>query len=353
MIEDMTAQAGGHPHSIGWTPLERGLSQKRMETERLILDSIKESDKEDYFNNISHDKKVLETFICRYAETLEDFDFSSYPGRSDLLAVRLKETDRLIGIVNFFDEEDGACEIGYGIGSGYWGHGYAAEAVLRFLEYLFSEKNLHTVYASFFAGNDASRRVMEKCGMAYDHVSEKELTYLGVERDLTYYVIRRKTDVILLNGPSSAGKSSIAGALRQKLQDSGIDAVIIALDDYLHMSATEPIWEDDVFAVTPRMCGDISRALHNGKAVIVDHVITSPRICSALLDAAAGFQMRTVLISCAVETLRSREAERGDRRVGSAEASLRCLYPKTGYDLCLDSGEMGSEALAERILRLL
>ena len=36
----------------------------RMETERLILDSIRESDKEDYFINISHDKKVLETFIC-------------------------------------------------------------------------------------------------------------------------------------------------------------------------------------------------------------------------------------------------------------------------------------------------
>ncbi len=178
-----------------------------METERLILDPIKESDKEDYFINISHDKKVLETFICRYAETLGDFDFSSYPGRSDLFAVRLKETARLIGIVDFFDETGDSCEIGYGIGSEYWGHGYATEAVRRFLEYLFYEKGMHTVYASFFTGNDASRRVMEKCGMTYDHFSEKELTYLGVERDLTYYAIHRKPDVILLNGPSSAGKS--------------------------------------------------------------------------------------------------------------------------------------------------
>lgn len=76
-----------------------------METERLILDSIKESDKEDYFINISHDKKVLETFICRYAETLEDFDFSSYPGRPDLFAVRLKETGRHIEIVNFLTKK--------------------------------------------------------------------------------------------------------------------------------------------------------------------------------------------------------------------------------------------------------
>jgi len=51
-----------------------------METERLIIDQIKETDKEDYFINISHDKKVLETFICRYADAMEEFDFSSYPG---------------------------------------------------------------------------------------------------------------------------------------------------------------------------------------------------------------------------------------------------------------------------------
>ena len=46
-----------------------------METERLIIDLIRETDKEDYFLIISHDKKVLGTFICRYAETMEGFDF--------------------------------------------------------------------------------------------------------------------------------------------------------------------------------------------------------------------------------------------------------------------------------------
>ncbi|MBR3643782.1 MAG: GNAT family N-acetyltransferase [Parasporobacterium sp.] len=163
-----------------------------METERLIIDQIKESDKEDYFNNISHDRKVLETFICQYAETPETFDFSSYPGRNDLFAVRLKETGRLIGIILYFDEKEESCEIGYGIGSGYWNHGYTTEAVREFLEYLFQEKKLQTVYASFFTGNDASRRVMEKCGMSFSHFSEKELTYLGLERDLTYYMIHRK-----------------------------------------------------------------------------------------------------------------------------------------------------------------
>lgn len=163
-----------------------------METERLIIDPIRAADKEDYFINISHDKKVLENFICRYADTLEDFDFSSYPGRQELFAIRLKETGRLIGIILYFDEKEDSCEIGYGIGSAFWNRGYATEAVRRFLEYLFREKGMQTVYASFFTGNDASRRVMEKSGMTFDHFSEKELTYLDVERDLTYYAIHRK-----------------------------------------------------------------------------------------------------------------------------------------------------------------
>lgn len=166
-----------------------------MKTERLIIDRLKETDKEDYYYNISHDKKVLQTFICRYAETLEEFDFSSYLANDTLYAVRLKETGRLIGILVCFDENGGSCELGYGFGSRYWNRGYATEAVKRFIKYCFEEKRLNTVYASFFTNNAASKRVMEKCGMTYDRFSPKELTYLGEERDLVYYSIKRQEGV--------------------------------------------------------------------------------------------------------------------------------------------------------------
>ena len=164
-----------------------------METERLIIDEVTADDKADYFENISHDKKVQETFICNYAETLDGFDFSRYVGRDDLFAVRLRDTGRLIGIVDYFRGPDGECEIGYGIGSRYWNRGYTTEAVRRFLRYLFEEKGLDKVCASFFTGNDASRRVMEKCGMTYSRFSERELVYHGVERDLAYYEIDRES----------------------------------------------------------------------------------------------------------------------------------------------------------------
>ena len=162
-----------------------------METERLLIDSVRETDKEDYFRNISHDRKVLETFICRYAQTLEEFDFSPYLQNRSLFAIRLKENEQLIGILVTCDETEASCEIGYGIGSAWWGRGYATEAARAFIAYLFETKELRTVCASFFTGNDASRRVMEKCGMTYSRFSAKELTYLGKERDLTYYSISR------------------------------------------------------------------------------------------------------------------------------------------------------------------
>ncbi|MBQ6388595.1 MAG: GNAT family N-acetyltransferase [Mogibacterium sp.] len=160
-----------------------------METERLIIDHLKDTDKEDYFHNISHDRKVLETFVCQYAETQDELDISRYLTNPDMYAIRLKDTGRLIGIILSFDEKDDACEVGYGIGSEYWNRGYVTEALRRFLEHLFDDKGMKTVYASFFTGNDASRRVMEKCGMKYSHFAEKEMTYLGSERDLTYYSI--------------------------------------------------------------------------------------------------------------------------------------------------------------------
>ena len=84
----------------------------RLETDRLVIDALRPADREDYFHNISHDKRVLETFICRYAESLEDFDFSAYLDRRDLFAIRLKGTEKLIGIILYFDDNGESCEIG-------------------------------------------------------------------------------------------------------------------------------------------------------------------------------------------------------------------------------------------------
>ena len=157
-----------------------------METERLIIDRIRESDRYDYFISISHDRQVLETFMARYTETLEEVNITPYVNYPTMFAIRLKESGKLIGTILSFDEKDDHCEIGYALSSRYWNQGYMSEAVTAFLDYLFTEKGFNRIYASYFTGNEASRRVMEKGGMTYDRFVERELEYRGQPRDVVY-----------------------------------------------------------------------------------------------------------------------------------------------------------------------
>lgn len=70
----------------------------------------------------------------------------------------------LIGFVNDCGIEDDEIEIGYVVHPEYQGRGYASEAVKAVLGEL-RETGFRKVSAGYFAENEASRRVMEKCGM--------------------------------------------------------------------------------------------------------------------------------------------------------------------------------------------
>lgn len=61
----------------------------------------------------------------------------------------------------------------------------------------------------------------------------------------------KNAGVILLDDPSSAGKSRIAGELGKKLVGDGLSVSVISIDDYLQKSVDEPIWEDDIFEIAP------------------------------------------------------------------------------------------------------
>ena len=155
-------------------------------------------------------------------------------------------------------------------------------------------------------------------------------------------------NVILLNGPSSAGKSSLAEELK-RLIDVKRKCRVIALDDYLPMTPDEPIWEDDVFEVTPKMCDDIEESLNDGFFVVVDHVITSERIFEEVVYSIGKYTYKKVLVTCDVDVLRKREKERGNRFPGSSEASLQYLYPKNGYDIVVDTTNRKSGQIAKQL----
>ena len=91
----------------------------------------------------------------------------------------------LIGMINDCELSAAEAELGYFISPECWGHGYATEAMRALTGELF-RLGYRRVTAGYFEGNEASRRVMEKCGM---HPLEKNspVTYRGMERRCFFY----------------------------------------------------------------------------------------------------------------------------------------------------------------------
>ena len=156
--------------------------------------------------------------------------------------------------------------------------------------------------------------------------------------------------IILLNGPSSSGKSSLSLALKDLIaRERSENYEIVSIDDHMKVSTSETIYEDDVYEISGEMCEKIRELYEAGNGVIIDHVITSERIYEQLIDSMAPCKVDTVHIVCPLEVLLKREKERGDRCVGSAEASYTYLYPKDGYDVEVDTGTLSSSEAARKI----
>ena len=160
--------------------------------------------------------------------------------------------------------------------------------------------------------------------------------------------------VILLNGPSSSGKSTLSRALQAQIrQERNQQYGIISIDDFMKLATDETIYEDDVFDINEDMCRAAEEILKESSGVIIDHVITSQRIFEQLTDLLGNFQIRAVHVSCPLEVLLQREQARGNRCIGSAEASYTYLYPQDGYALTVDNAAMAPEENAALICRLL
>ena len=150
--------------------------------------------------------------------------------------------------------------------------------------------------------------------------------------------------IILLNGPSSSGKTTLSKTLQRMFKEKNNQQYqIVSIDDFMKISTSETIYEDDVFSISDDLCKKVLEILETGNGVIIDHVITSERIFSQLKENLSSCRMLTVRVSCPLQLLRKRELERGDRSPGSAEASAKYLFPREGYDLTVDTATISPE----------
>lgn len=144
-------------------------------TDRLKFRPLSVSDAKDMFEYSSlpevtkyltwHEHKSLR-FTKKYLKNVER---SYSEGRYFDWGLENRSDGKMIGTCGFtsFSYLSNKCEIGYVINPAYQHMSYATEAANAVIDYAFIRFECDTVSARCVAGNIASMRVMEKCGMKY------------------------------------------------------------------------------------------------------------------------------------------------------------------------------------------
>jgi chloramphenicol 3-O phosphotransferase len=181
-------------------------------------------------------------------------------------------------------------------------------------------------------------------------------------------------NLIVLNGPSSVGKSTIISSLQKMwprpLFASGLDVFIGGWpDSYVTLPGSDGSPASDspmriVPGVGPKPSwipeyGDAFHEImefahaswaamnHGGIDLVIDHVI---------LDATLREQARRTLksafwvgVTCDIDELIRRETARGDRRHGFASGTAAVVHDDMTYDLTVDTTFIPADVLARQI----
>jgi [ribosomal protein S5]-alanine N-acetyltransferase len=143
-------------------------------TERLILRRLQESDREAYFDMMSNPKVMHPIPMPTMSRSESDANFDQYKSAdftlSDkiILAATIKKTRECIGIAAFLFNDEGDPEIGYRLREEFWRVGYGSEIAKAIINYGFQEMNYDIITADTSSTNQGSIKILEK-NMRFSH----------------------------------------------------------------------------------------------------------------------------------------------------------------------------------------
>ncbi|HEY1630330.1 MAG TPA: GNAT family N-acetyltransferase [Rhizomicrobium sp.] len=110
-------------------------------------------------------------------------------GRSAYWAVSLLSDSTVFGACDLseIDPRQGRAELGFLFNRGWWGNGYAVEAMDAVVDYAFESLGLERLWARLHAGNEGSRRLLERLGFAYEGTLAGHVVRDGFRRDCLIY----------------------------------------------------------------------------------------------------------------------------------------------------------------------
>lgn len=165
----------------------------------------------------------------------------------------------------------------------------------------------------------------------------------------------KKPFAIVLHGPTSAGKSSTAGAL----QDSApVPSFHVTLDAFVTMSRRRDMRSAQEQALAYRIhCENLRatlrRLVDTDFEIILDTVLRDEAELQACLDVLSARPLCLVGIQAPLATLEQRESLRDDRAAGMAREQLAHPAFARAYDLVVDTSTGSPAEVAVEIRRFL
>jgi chloramphenicol 3-O phosphotransferase len=168
---------------------------------------------------------------------------------------------------------------------------------------------------------------------------------MGLESDST---------AIVLNGTSSSGKSTIARVIQRQ---AGFPVVHVALDAFTDMFDWTSIKDAEVGAECHRagvanLHAFLGIAAADKYLIVVDHVFEQRAWYEASRHALKDRRIVLVGVRCPLAVAESREAVRGNRRIGLAKHQFERVHEGMSYDLEVDTSLQTPAQCAQSILRL-
>ena len=168
---------------------------------------------------------------------------------------------------------------------------------------------------------------------------------------------------VLLAGPSSAGKTTLARALERRLAEEGtpvlrasLDAVLSAFSLGGRSFASVAAAEDAGIPLAEAYAASLEAMLGQRLSLVCDHVLFERRAwrkAFLAMLARTGARLLPVRLACGEDELRARELARRDREPdpGHSLAQARLAWEPFPGEIVLDTGTGSPEDMARRLVQ--